>query len=171
MSSLESPTLPGRAAFADVGEPAEALAALRRQMAALEEQLAAVNQQQAELRTTLNRLLERFPEAGRVLDNASAEPLHRRFAGDVVRVLREVGRPLGTLEILEEMAARHLSSRESTVRHVLADLKNEGMCAKARANVRAVTSWRGPSAAARRSPPETYVPASAAATAALPPAP
>ena len=91
-----------------MGEPAEALAALRRQMAALEEQLAAVNQQQAELRTTLNRLLERFPEAGRVLDNASAEPLHRRCAGDVVRVLREVGRPLGTLEILEEMAARHL---------------------------------------------------------------
>ena len=48
-------------------------------------------------------------------------------AGDVLRVLREVGRPLGTLEILEEMAARHLSWRESTVRHVLADLKEEGV--------------------------------------------
>ena len=80
------------------------------------------------MRTALQRLLARFPDVAPGGEAGLAgEPLHQRCAGDVVRVLREVGRPLGTLEILEEMAARHLSSRESTVRHVLADLKNEGI--------------------------------------------
>jgi hypothetical protein len=116
---------PGRASFSP---SAETLNALRQQMAALEEQLAIVNQQQARLRATLSQLLARFPDAASGMDaGASAEPQHQRCAEDVVRVLREVGRPLGTLEILEEMAARHLSWRESTVRHVLADLKNEGI--------------------------------------------
>jgi hypothetical protein len=96
-------------------------------MAVLEEQLAAVNQQQAELRTALHQLLARFPEAGSGGDTIAAEPLLQRCAEDVVRILREAGRPLGALEILEEMAARHLSWRESTVRHVLADLANEGI--------------------------------------------
>jgi hypothetical protein len=106
----------------------ETLAGLRQQMAVLDEQLAAVNRQQAELRMALNHLLARFPESGAAVEaSGTAQPLIQRCAGDVVRLLREIGRPLGTLEILEEMASRHLSWRESTVRHVLADLKNEGI--------------------------------------------
>jgi hypothetical protein len=106
----------------------ETLAGLRQQMLALEEQLAIVHQQQAALRTAINQLLARFPEAEPVAGPSGvAPPLLQRCAEDVLRVLREVGRPLGTLEILEEMALRHLSWRESTVRHALADLKNEGV--------------------------------------------
>jgi len=127
MFPTDSLTAHSRTALAEMGEPAETLAALRRQMTALEEQLTAVNQQQAELRAALHQLLARFPDAGPGVDTGAAEPLHQRCAEDLVRVLREAGRPLGTLEILEEMAARHLSWRESTVRHVLADLKNEGI--------------------------------------------
>lgn len=126
--STEMPTLRGRAAVLEMGDAAEAVASLRRQMAALEEQLTAVNRQQAALRAALDQLLARFPEGAHGGETADGgQPLLRRCAGDVVRVLREVGRPLGALEILEEMAARHLSWRESTVRHVLADLKNEGV--------------------------------------------
>jgi hypothetical protein len=103
------------------------LAALRQRMGALEEQLAAVNQQQAALRAALSQLLARFPEGGPTGEAAVGQPSLQRCAGDVVRVLREVGRPLGTLEILDELAARHLSWREGTVRHVLADLKSDGV--------------------------------------------
>jgi hypothetical protein len=126
--TTEVPIFGGRTDLSEAGETAKTLASLRRQMAALEEQLAAVNQQQAALRAALNQLLARFPEMGQAADlGAVAQPPLQRCAGDVVRVLREIGRPLGTLEILEEMAARHLNWRESTVRHVLADLKNEGV--------------------------------------------
>jgi hypothetical protein len=105
----------------------ETITALRQQMAVLEEQLAAVNREQSALRATLDQLLARLPEASHGTDVTAGSPMLQRCAGDVLRVLREVGRPLGTLEILEEMAVRHLSWRESTVRHVLADLKNEGV--------------------------------------------
>jgi hypothetical protein len=126
--SPEVPTARGRAAVFGEGDTAQTLAALRRRMAVLEEQLAAVNQQQAALRAALHQLLAHFPEGTAGAETgAAAEPLLQRCAGDVMRVLREVGRPLGTLEILEEMATRHLTWRESTVRHVLADLTNEGM--------------------------------------------
>jgi hypothetical protein len=97
-------------------------------MAFLDEQVAAVNRQQAALRAALNQLLARFPELGHNAEpGATGQPPLRQCACDVVRVLREVGRPLGTLEILEELAVRHLTWRESTVRHVLADLANEGI--------------------------------------------
>ncbi|HKI35854.1 MAG TPA: hypothetical protein VKA46_28620 [Gemmataceae bacterium] len=109
------------------GDVAETLTALRQQLAVLEEQVSAVNRQQAALRTAINHLRARFPEAGPVAETGGGQPMLQRCAGDVVRVLREVGRPLGTLELLEEMALRHLSWRENTVRHVLADLKNEGV--------------------------------------------
>jgi hypothetical protein len=126
--ATDRPTTHGPAAAPEGASPAEAIAALRQQMAGLEEQLAAVNQQQTALRAALNQLLARFPEAVQAADNGPVGPaMLQRCAGDVVRVLREVGRPLGTLEILEELAARHLSWRESAVRHVLADLKNEGV--------------------------------------------
>ncbi len=115
-------------AVSEADSTAETLAALRQQLAALEDQLAAVNRQQAALRAALNHLLVRFPEAGQPVEPGGAgQPMLQRCANDVVRVLREVGRPLGTLEILEEMAVRHLSWRESMVRHALADLKNEGI--------------------------------------------
>jgi hypothetical protein len=121
--STEAPVFHGEAADADT-----TLASLRRRMAILEEQLAAVNQKQTELRAALAQVLARFPEAAQTADtDAAGQPLLQRCADDVVRVLREAGRPLGTLEILDEMAARHLSWRESTVRHVLADLKNDGV--------------------------------------------
>ena len=126
--STEVPVYRGAAAVSEASGTAETLASLRQQMAALEEQLAAVNQQQAALRAALNQILARFPEAGQAGEpGAAGRPMLQRCADDVVRVLREVGRPLGTLEILDELAARHLSWRESTVRHVLADLKNEGV--------------------------------------------
>jgi hypothetical protein len=107
----------------------EIVAALRQQMAALEEHVAAINQQQASLRASLNHLLAHLAEPGPTAETGATtgQPQLRSCADDVVRVLREVGRPLGTLEILEEMANRHLSWRESTVRHALADLKSDGI--------------------------------------------
>jgi hypothetical protein len=110
----------------DAPEAVAAVAELRRQMASLEEQVAVVNRQQTALRAALDQLLARFPELTPAERGATSPPL-RQCAADVVRVLREVGRPLGTLEILEELATRHLTWRESTVRHVLADLVNEGI--------------------------------------------
>jgi hypothetical protein len=126
--ATELPPPRGRAAPGDTAEASAAVAELRRQIAALDEQVAAVNRQQAALRAALNQLLARFPEAGQAAEPGGAgPPALRQCAADVLRVLREVGRPLGTLEILEEMATRHLGWRESTVRHVLADLVNEGI--------------------------------------------
>jgi hypothetical protein len=124
--ATDTPIFRGPPSLSETTGTAEAVAALRQQLAVLDEQLAAVNRQQAVLRAALDQLLARFPEAGHGAE-ASAQPLLQRCAGDVLRVLGEVGRPLGTLELLEEMATRHLSWRESTVRHVLADLKNEGI--------------------------------------------
>jgi hypothetical protein len=111
---------------------ADALAALGKQMAALEEQIAAVCRQQASLRAALADLQARFPEAGPPAEAATApdDPALQQCARDVVRVLREVGRPLTPLEILEEMATRHLGWRESAVRHVLADLTSDGVLAE-----------------------------------------
>jgi hypothetical protein len=123
----ELPPPHGRATPSDAGEAAALAAELRRRMAALEEQLAAVNRQQTELRAALNQLLARFPEPAHTEAGGAGPPALRQCAADVLRVLREVGRPLGTLEILDEMATRHLGWRESTVRHVLADLVNEGI--------------------------------------------
>jgi chromosome segregation ATPase len=126
--TTEVPPPGGRTDPSAAADAAETLASLRRQMAALEEQLEAVNRQQTALRAALNQLLARFPEGGQAADTGSVgEASLQRCASDIVRVLREVGRPLGALEILEAMAARHLSWRESTVRHALADLKNEGV--------------------------------------------
>jgi hypothetical protein len=137
-------------------EPTEALAALRQQMTALEEQLAAITRQQAVLRAALNHLLARFPEAGHPADPGNAAPAQlQRCADDVMRVLREVGRPLGTLEILEELARRHLSWRESTVRHVLADLKNEGLLREGGGERPMSYSLASPSAAAPPPPGST----------------
>ncbi|HEX5272275.1 MAG TPA: hypothetical protein VFW33_17380, partial [Gemmataceae bacterium] len=122
-SATEIPLPHGKAAPEDV---AATVAELRRQMAALDEQVAAVNRQQEAVRAALEQLLARFPELGQAAPSGSSTP-PRQCADDVVRVLREVGRPLGPLEILEELAVRHLTWRESTVRHVLADLVNEGI--------------------------------------------
>ncbi len=110
------------------GGVAETVAALRQQMAALDERLADVARQQAALRAALNQLLARLPEAGQPAEvGAEGLPMLQQCASDIVRVLREVGRPLGTLEILDELAVRHLGWRESAVRHALAELKNEGI--------------------------------------------
>jgi hypothetical protein len=111
----------------DAATLAATIASLRRQLAALEEQLAAVTRQQAALRASLNLLVAQCPECGPADNGVAGEPTLRHCAEDIIRVLREVGRPLGALEILDELAARHLSWRESTVRHVLADLKNDGV--------------------------------------------
>ncbi len=114
-------------ASAPAADAAEVVAELRRQLAALDEQVAAIVRQQANLRTALSQLVARFPELAQAAEPGGATPPLRQCAADVLRVLREVGRPLGTLELLEELALRHLGWRESTVRHVLADLANEGV--------------------------------------------
>jgi hypothetical protein len=125
--ATELPLPRGRTAPTDAAEAAATVAELRRQMSALEEQVVAINRQQAALRAALNQVLGRFPELGQAAEPGAAPLSLRQCAADVVRVLREVGRPLGTLEILEELAVRHLGWRESIVRHVLADLVNEGI--------------------------------------------
>jgi hypothetical protein len=125
--TTDSPSLQRGSALPVTAPVADSIASLQRQMAALEEQLAVIGRQQAALRASLNLLLAQVLETAPQAENGvQSEPTLQRCADDIVRVLREVGRPLGTLEILDELAARHLTWRESTVRHVLADLKNDG---------------------------------------------
>ena len=96
--------------------------ALRQRIAELESRLEAVCRQEEALRAALDELRSRLPEA-----EPHADPVLRECARDVVRVLRSAGRPLTPLQILDEMAGRHLTWREGTVRHVLADLAAEGV--------------------------------------------
>jgi Fe2+ or Zn2+ uptake regulation protein len=65
------------------------------------------------------------PEPGQC-EAIPAERIVTSCARDIVRVLEEVGHPLTTLEILEELVHRHLSWRENTVRHALDLLLDQG---------------------------------------------
>jgi hypothetical protein len=108
---------------------AEELAALRQQLNALSEQVTALALRQEELNARVNQTLPRQPE-GKPADHSVLPPAQEvlaRCGQDILRVLREVGRPLTTLEILGELVHRHLNWRESTVSHTLAELIDQGL--------------------------------------------
>jgi hypothetical protein len=111
---------------------AQQLAAIRQQLASLGRQLAALTEQHKQLAAVVSQAWPRRAEgkpAG-APEHPPGVPGRETIAQcgqDILRVLREVGRPLTTLEILEELVHRHLSWRESTVSHTLADLVAEGL--------------------------------------------
>jgi hypothetical protein len=111
----------------------EQLQAIQRQLGRLEEQLAAVAAGQQQLLQVIRRLpaapLEptRFSEAPANAAPVPAQEVLTGCAQDIVQAFREVGRPLTTLEILEELVRRELRWRESTVAHTLAHLIDHGL--------------------------------------------
>jgi hypothetical protein len=121
---LESLSMPDSAP-----ELAEELTAIRKQLALLGQQLSALAQEHKALADIVNQSMARRPEGkgpGHPL-GAPAQEVLARCGQDILRVLQEVGRPLTTLEILEELVHRHLSWRESTVSHTLAELSAQGL--------------------------------------------
>jgi hypothetical protein len=108
---------------------ADELATLRQQLSALTQQVAALARRQEALDAFLNHELPR-PAEGKPADHGALPPAREvlaRCGQDLVRVLREVGRPLTTLEMLDELVHRHLNWRESTVSHTLAELIDQGL--------------------------------------------
>ena len=108
------------------------LAAIRQQLALVGQQLAGLLEQQKELAALVTNALPRRPEARGTepTEHTPGPPVREvvaRCGQDILRVLREVGRPLTTLEILDELVQRHLSWRESTVSHTLAALRDQGV--------------------------------------------
>jgi hypothetical protein len=108
------------------------LAAIRQELAVQSQQLTALFDQQKELAALVGRLLPlRGGEpAAEPVEHHAAVPgreILARCGQDLLRVLREVGRPLTTLEILDALVQRHRSWPESTVSHTLADLKDQGL--------------------------------------------
>jgi hypothetical protein len=98
----------------------EELLAIREQLAALQEQLSALAERHQRL---CGMLTPQQPAAA----TAPVQVVLADCAQDIVRVLREVGRPLNTLEILDEMVHRELRWRESVVSHTLAELMDHGL--------------------------------------------
>ena len=79
----------------DAQEAGAMVAELRQQMAALEKQLADVSRQQAALLLTLDQIRGRLPQGEQIEEPSGVNrPLLQRCAGDILRVLREIGRPL-----------------------------------------------------------------------------
>ena len=107
---------------------AEELAAIRQQLSALGQQLTALARRHEELAAVVHQTLPGAHEAKAAdhLHGPPAAEVLARCGQDILRVLREVGRPLTTLEILDELVHRHLNWRESTVSHTLAELKDQG---------------------------------------------
>jgi hypothetical protein len=108
---------------------AEDLTAIRKQLAQLSQQLSALAQEHKALAAMVNQSMSRRPEA-KGPDHPPGAPVEEvlaRCGQDILRVLREVGRPLTTLEILDELVHRHMSWRESTVSHTLAELTAQGL--------------------------------------------
>jgi hypothetical protein len=119
----------------DDAELLEHLQAMHRQMTALQEQLAALRQQQKALcdllvqRQTLQAPIEQgLPATDHATPDQAQETL-AECAKDILRVLREVGHPLTTLEILDQLVHRQLRWRESTVSHSLVELLDHGVVA------------------------------------------
>ena len=118
------------------------VAALAEQVANLREEMTALRRQQDFLAAQVYRLQTQAAEyeaktgaepaktdVGRPA-NLPARPGNdpaRGCAHDIVRVLQEVGHPLTTLGILEELVRRKLVWGDSTLRHVLAGLVDEGI--------------------------------------------
>ena len=110
-------------------EVAEELAAIRRQVNGLSQELASLARRYDELAAVVNQSLPQHHE-GKAVDHPPGPPAREVLAQcghDIVRILREVGRPLTMLEILDELVHRHLNWRESTVSHTLAELMDQGL--------------------------------------------
>jgi hypothetical protein len=111
----------------------EQLQAIRQLLAALNDQLAVVTERQQ----TLFEMFRRLQPAGRdgrspeeTAGTPAATPGQEVVAGcaqDILAVLREVGRPLTRLEVLEELVRRQLRWRENTVSHALVHLTEHGL--------------------------------------------
>jgi hypothetical protein len=113
------------------------------QMLAVRAQVIALRQDVAELRRQLSALYDLVAQRVRPPDTPDGTPGSERpavaalteeivaaCARDVVAVLREAGRPLTLLEILNELVRRQLSWRENTVRHALDELLDRGTIAR-----------------------------------------
>jgi len=108
---------------------------LTEHLLAIRTQLAALTAQQK----TLCDLLTRFLGEPGPVRNPAASPaptpatptqdLLAQCAGDILRVLRDAYQPLTALEILDELVRHQLRWRESTVRHALTNLLEEGVIA------------------------------------------
>jgi hypothetical protein len=111
----------------------EQLRAIREQLARLHQQLELVAQRQQLLFDLVSRsqpaaAATRKPaETADHLAAVPAQEVLAECAQDLLRVFREVGHPLTTLEILEELVRRQLRWRESTVSHTLAYLTDHGL--------------------------------------------
>jgi hypothetical protein len=107
---------------------AHELTAIRRQLGALGQELAELKRRHEELTAVVQQTFLHHQEKS--ADHPHGPPAREvlaRCGQDIVRVLREVGRPLTTLEILDELVHRHLNWRESTVSHTLAELMDQGL--------------------------------------------
>ena len=110
-------------------EVAEELKAIRLQLVLLSQQISALREEHRELAAFVNEAGPRRQEA-KGADHPHTVPAQEvllRCGQDILRVLREVGRPLTTLEILDELVHRHSSWRESAVSHTLAELSAQGL--------------------------------------------
>lgn len=102
---------------------------------AIRTQLAALCEQQKSLCDLLARFLKDPDAARKPLQSAApppAAPTHEvlaQCAGDILRILRDAYQPLTALEILDELVRHQLRWRESTVRHALTNLLEEGVIA------------------------------------------
>jgi hypothetical protein len=111
----------------------EQLQAIREQLTRLHQELAVVAERQQLLFELLNRGQPLSPAASKPAqtpEQPSAIPAQEvlaECAQDLLRVFQEVGHPLTTLEILEEVVRRQLRWRESTVSHTLAYLTDHGL--------------------------------------------
>jgi hypothetical protein len=109
--------------------------AIHRQLAALTEQVAGLTEQQKTLYNLVSQLAfqpapaEHSRKAVQDTLSTQVQETLADCARDIVRVLREAGHPLTTLEILEQLVNRKLRWRESTVSHALADLTDHGVVA------------------------------------------
>lgn len=96
------------------------LNALRRQVDEFQEQ-----------HTAALAFLQRFQEGREIQEREQPQPIDEhplaRCAHDVVQILRDAGKPLTTLEILDALVQHHRSWRESMVRHVIEDLRDRGI--------------------------------------------
>jgi hypothetical protein len=115
-----------------VPDLAAQLASIRKQLAALSQQVAALSEQHKQLQALVAVTLPgpaetRGPEPGEPASGPPAREILARCRQDILRLLRDLGRPLTTLEILDELVHRRLSWRESTVSHALAELIDQGL--------------------------------------------
>jgi hypothetical protein len=111
------------------------LEAIDHQLAALQEQLAALCEQHKTLcavvqqRPFLTGPAEQSAAAASEVAPGPAQETLAECARDIVRVLREAGHPLTTLEILEQLVGQQLRWRESTAAHALVELVDHGVVA------------------------------------------